>query len=46
MAVVKQFAAKKQIPFAQAYIEAMNSNMELYAAYLREHVAAVRGCRG
>jgi|YelNatPaOPRAMG01_1025707.scaffolds.fasta_scaffold162457_2 hypothetical protein len=44
MAVVKQFAAEKQIPFAQAYIEAMNSNMELYAAYLREHTAAAK-CR-
>jgi hypothetical protein len=46
MAMVKQYADEKHIPFEQAYIEAMNVNMDLYKAYLRERAAAVRGCRG
>jgi hypothetical protein len=46
MAMVKQYADEKHIPFAQAYIEAMNANMDLYMAYFREHTTAARGCRG
>lgn len=46
MAMVKKYADEKQIPFAQAYTEAMTANMEMYMAYLREHAAAGRGCRG
>lgn len=40
MAMVKHYADEKQIPFAQAYIEAMTAEMDLYMAYLREHAAA------
>jgi hypothetical protein len=45
VALLKRVAGEKRIPFAQAYIEALTSNTELYAAYLREHAAGVHMCR-
>ncbi len=46
MAMVKQYADEKQVPFGQAYVKAMTANMDLYRAYLREHAAAGRRRRG
>lgn len=36
-AMAKRIAAERRCTFAQAYVEALNGNPELYVAYLREH---------
>jgi hypothetical protein len=45
-AMAKQIAAARRITFAQAYVQALNSNPALHVAYLREHEAALRGRHG
>ena len=41
-AVAQQLAASRNIPFAQAYVEAMKLHPELYQQYLAEKAAPVR----
>ena len=41
-AMAKRIAAERRITYAQAYVEALDGNPELYVQYLREHEAALR----
>ena len=36
-AMAKQIAAGRHIPFAQAYLQALTENPQLYTAYLGQH---------
>ena len=45
-AMAKGIASERHIPFAQAYVEALNTHPALYAAYLREHQATLGARRG
>jgi hypothetical protein len=36
-AMAKQLAAARHIPFAQAYVQALMENPQLYTAYLAQH---------
>jgi hypothetical protein len=45
-ALAKRIASERRIPFAQAYVAALNENPALYVAYLREHETKLGALRG
>lgn len=45
-AMAKRIAGERRVPFAQAYVAALNENPTLYVQYLREHEAALGARRG
>lgn len=45
-ALAKRIAGERRCTFAQAYVEALNSNPALYLQYLKEHEAALGARRG
>lgn len=42
-AIAKRIAAERRISFAQGYVEALNSDPNLYLAYLKEQQAKLGG---